>query len=163
LVALLGCGSSAPYAKTEARGMLPARWIDPASGSQPVPFSFEQESDTAGVMFTTLGNGGEHFRGRYVRVEKSTQGRFVTEIYDGWSAPEWEVWQHEPDGDWTETASSTGDFAHFYSGRVVASLRGSEGHSMRCRFSLDHPEGGLLAGGEGDCQISDGGQVSLDF
>jgi len=143
--------------------MLPARWTPPGGRSQEVPFSFEAENSKTGMMFTTLGKGGEHFRGFYVRVEQSTKGYLVTEVYNGWSSPEWEVWQHDPDGNWTATAKSFGDFAHFYTGKVVATLNGSEKHSMRCRFTLANPQASLLRGGKGECQVSDGGRVDLDF
>lgn len=144
-------------------GMLAARWIPPDGVSQEVPFSFESQSDTHGLMFSTLGKGGEHFQGPYVRVEKSTKGHLLVEVFNGWSSPEWEELQHDPDGDWTATATTYGDFANFYTGKVVATLTGSEGHLMRCRFSLTSPDAGLLGGGEGDCQVSDLGSVRLRF
>ena len=144
-------------------GMLRARWTAPDGRTLAVPASFEAESSERGMIFTTLGQGGEHFRGVYVRVEKSTKGHLVTEVYDGFSAPEWQVWNHDPDGDWTATATSYGDFAHFYTGRVLASLSGSEGHSMRCRFDLNVPLAGLSEGGTGECQVSDGGTLALSF
>jgi hypothetical protein len=143
--------------------MLPARWTDAEGHSQEVPFSFEAETATQGEMITTLGRGGEHFRGPYVRLEASARGQLVTEIYDGFASPEWEDWKREPDGDWTAAAKSFGDFAEFYTGKVVATLKGSEGHSMRCRLSLSDPVGGLLRGGSGTCQVSDGGRVDLEF
>jgi len=73
------------------------------------------------------------------------------------------MWEHGPDGGWIATGTSYGDFAHFYTGRVVATLTGSEQHSMRCQFTLKAPETGLLAGGAGECQISDRGRVQLQF
>lgn len=160
LACLLSCASGPG---THAKGMLPARWTAADGTSQEVPFSYESQSDTHGVMYATLGKGGEHFRGSYVRVEKSTKGHLVTAVYDGWSSPEWQVWEHDPDGEWTATATSYGDFAHFYSGKVVATLTGSEHHLMRCHFTLKAPEAGLLGGGEGECQISDRGRVHLQF
>jgi len=144
-------------------GMLPAHWTDPEGRQEAVPFSFEVEDSKTGVLMTTLGKGGEHFRGAYVRVEESTKGELVTEVYDGWSSPEWEAWHHDADGQWTATAQSFGDFEHFYTGKVVATLRGSENHSMRCRFTLTDPQGGWLHGGSGECQISDGARVELEF
>jgi hypothetical protein len=56
-----------------------------------------------------------------------------------------------------------GEFAAFYTGKVVATLSGGRGHSMRCQLSLNDPEGGLLGGGSGRCQVSDGGSLSLEF
>jgi uncharacterized protein len=144
-------------------GMLPASWTPPDGPGQEVPFSFEAESATAGTMSTTLGPGGEHFHGTYVRLEKSTQGHLVTAVFNGWSSPEWEVWEHDSDGHWTATDVSYGEFARFYTGKVLATLRGSEGSAMRCQMILKAPQKGLLGGGSGSCQISDGGRIALDF
>jgi len=163
LASLLGCGGLAAPSGSDERGLLPARWTDAEGRSQEVPFSFEARNTTSGELFTTLGKGGEHFRGPYVLLQDSTKGHLVTEIYDGWSSPEWEDWEQEPDGDWIATAKSYGEFAHFYTGKVVASLTGSEGHVMRCRLSLPRPDLGLLGGGEGSCQTSDRSRIDLEF
>jgi hypothetical protein len=153
-------GSGSRRART---GMLPARWTPPHGQAQEVPFSFVAESESTGTLTTTLGPGGEQFHGPYVRVEKSTQGHLVTAIYDGWSSAEWEMWKHDPDGHWTATGVSFGEFAAFYTGKVVATLRSTNGSSMRCQLALSDPQGGLLSGGSGSCQISDGGSLSLEF
>lgn len=164
LLALVSCGGALPLQRTHERGMLPAHWTAADGKSEPVPFSFEAESSSHGRMVTTLGRGGEHFQGAYMRVEPATKGHIIfTKIYEGWAGPEWAVWQHDADGGWTETASSSAGFAHHYTGKVVASLSGSEHHAMRCHFTLKDPFAGLLHGGEGKCQISDGGQIELEF
>lgn len=144
-------------------GMLPARWTPADGQGLEVPFSFEATSASAGTMSTTLGKGGEHFHGSYVRLEKSTKGHLVTAVFNGWSGPEWEMWQHDADGHWTATGVSYGEFARFYTGKVVSTLRGSEGSAMRCQLSLKAPQNGLLGGGSGSCQISDGGKIALEF
>lgn len=47
-----------------------------------------------------------------------------------------------------------------YEGRVVARLETSEpARAMRCRFTLDDPDRGLLGGGDGDCKLSDGSAI----
>jgi hypothetical protein len=144
-------------------GMLPAQWKPPGGQAEPVPFSFEAATSSTGTMSTTLGRGGQQFHGSYVLVEKSTKGHLVTAIYDGFSSPEWEMWEHDPDGQWTQTGVSYGDFARFYTGKLVATLAGNQGASMRCQLAMKAPQRGLLAGGSGACQISDGGRLSLDF
>jgi len=165
-VALVWAGcASGPPAPTST-GMLPARWT-PAGGSressEEVPFTFDGEGTSTGLLSTTLGRGGEHFRGSYVLLQESTQGHVVTAVYDGWSTPEWDLWEKDPDGQWTAMATSFGDFADFYTGKVVAYLPGSKGHAMRCRFTLNQPEAGFVEGGTGECQTSDGGAVALEF
>lgn len=162
LAGIVGCAGVGSGPATET-GMLPARWTAADGRSEEVPFSFDAEGDSSGLLFTTLGAGGEHFRGNYVLLQQSTQGHLVTEVYDGWSTPEWNVWEKEPDGHWTAEAASYGGFAHFYTGRVVAYLPGSLGHAMRCRFTLKQPSGGFLAGGTGECQTSDRSAVDLSF
>jgi hypothetical protein len=81
----------------------------------------------------------------------------------GWSGPEWQLWKHDPDGGWTEEGVSVGEFARFYTGKLVATLQGNRGHTMRCQITLKEPEAGLLAGGSGRCQMTDGGGVKLEF
>ena len=162
LMGILGCAGAGSGPSRET-GMLPAHWTAADDRSEAVPFSFEAEGSSTGLLFTTLGAGGELFRGSYVLLQESTQGHLVTAVYDGWSTPEWSLWQKQPDGHWTAEATSYGDFAHFYTGKVVAYLPGSEGHAMRCRFTLNRPSGGFLEGGTGECQTSDGSRVDLEF
>lgn len=161
LLAWTAC-SGTPSSPTST-GMLAARWIPLEGPSQEVPFSFEGEGTSTGFLFTTLGKGGEHFRGSYVLLQESTQGHLVTAIYDGWSTPEWNLWEKEPDGHWTAKATTYGEFADFYTGKVVAYLPGSRGDAMRCRITLNQPEGGFLTGGSGACQTTSGSRVDLDF
>lgn len=144
-------------------GMLPARWLPAEGPGQDVPFHFESKTSTEGTMSTKLGGAGEQFHGRYVRLEEASKGEVVTTIYDGWSGPQWEVWQHDANGNWTAAATSIGGFARFYSGKVVAILAGDRGSSMRCQMSLKEPQVGLAGGGEGNCQISSGGLLRLVF
>jgi hypothetical protein len=158
-----GPGVASSGSRPARTGMLPARWTPPDGQPQEVPFSFEAGSESSGTMTTTLGADGERFHGPYVRVEKSTRGHLVTAIYQGWSNAEWEMWMHDPDGLWTKTGVSFGEFADFYTGKVVATLEGDRGASMRCQFTLDDPQGGLLSGGSGRCQISNGGSLNLEF
>jgi hypothetical protein len=156
-VALAGC-QSAPQ-----RGMMEARWIAPDGHSEIVPFSFESVTSEHGGLITTLGRGGEHYAGPYVLVESSTQGKLVTEVWNGVSSPEWTVWQHDPDGTWHAEGISFGAFAHFYTGKAVASMQGNRGHKMRCQLHLDQPARGPLAGGTGKCQTTAGDRVELSF
>ncbi len=154
-----------PMPKGPRTGMLPARWKPPEGAVQEVPFSFESlgRDTVRGRMHTTLGSGGERFEGDYLRIQQSTKGDLVTAMSVGWSGPEWQLWKHDADGDWTQEGVSVGEFAHFYTGKVLATLRGDRGHAMRCQLTLKDPEGGLLDGGTGRCQVTDGGSLTLDF
>lgn len=161
LVAVLACIGSPP----RERGMLEATWTPKDGLGMTVPFSYESDrpDHNRGEMFTTLGRGGAHLHGPYTLVEQSTKGHLVTEVYNGFGAPEWATWDHDAQGHWTATNVSFGDFAHFYTGQVVASLRSQSGLAMRCRLQLNRPDRGLLEGGTGHCQLSDGGTVDLSF
>jgi hypothetical protein len=149
-------------------GLLPARWTPPQAGdaaSQEVPFSFESfgGDEGQGRMETTLGDGGEHFAGDYLRIQQSTKGDLVTAMSVGWSGPEWQLWKPNGEGGWIQEGVSVGEFADFYTGKVVAKLRGDRGNAMRCHFTLKDPGAGLLEGGTGRCQVTDGGKLELAF
>ncbi|MEE9606094.1 MAG: hypothetical protein V3U03_00035 [Myxococcota bacterium] len=154
---LAGCAGS------PNRAMVEARWTAPDGRTENVPFSYESKSVRYGWMFTTLGRGGEHYEGTYVRAVKAATGQLVAEIYQGWSQPEWETWERAPDGLWEATGKSLDQFADFYTGKVVAFLSGRTSGSMRCVLQLNEPLVGLLRGGSGTCQVSDGGRIDLDF
>lgn len=162
VAAALACASPP---KRES-GLLEAKWTSKDGTVLTIPFSYETDvpDHSRGEMFTTLGPSGPTLRGPYVRVEPSAQGGMVAEVYDGFGAPEWELWDHDPGGGWTEAGVAYGDFATFYTGKVVASLRAVDGGlAMRCQLDLNEPERGLLEGGRGTCQVSDGGDVELSF
>jgi hypothetical protein len=51
-----------------------------------------------------------------------------------------------------------------YADRIVATLFGTKGNAMRCRFRLFDPPAGFRGGGTGECQISYGnGTVAVQF
>ena len=75
--------------------------------------------------------------------------------------PRWHPW--EPFGPpWVEEGDHT-TFVRNYSGKVVATLFGDKDNTMRCRFQLTNPEAGLSSGGVGECQISNGGKIDVEF
>jgi hypothetical protein len=163
-----GCTGSGPgtdvgSATPTSMGMLPAEWTSPDGTREPVPFSYEGEGKATGILFTTLGKGGEHFRGRYALVEASPRSHVITEVFDGWSSAEWTAWERKPDGQWTAEAGGFAQLGHLYTDRIVAYLPGSDGHSMRCRFTLNRPESGFVEGGHGECQTTDGSEIELEF
>ena len=145
------------------RGMMEARWTAKDGHSEMVPFSFEELGETHGGLFTTLGKGGEHYSGPYVLVRAATDGKLVTEVYDGMTSPEWTAWQDGPDGTWQEVGVSFGAFSDFYTGKAVASLDGNRGDRMRCQLQLERPSEGLAGGGTGQCQTTAGDRIELAF
>lgn len=160
---------------TPQTGIISARWTPPGKASEPIVISWESENQTQGRMFVQLGKGGERFRGSYVRVSAGTKVEAVQPIIAGWG-PVWgdydwgdgfDPWGWGPDGGMPLGGYVGGAafpvFIREYTGKVVATLFGNEGHSMRCRFTLAKPEQGLMGGGVGACQSSTGSKISARF
>lgn len=163
------CGAPVPHPETAGithqakTGMLSAVWMPATGESEQVPFSYEADKKSRGRMSTTLGRGGEMFRGTYTRVDVTHEEKdeYMMAVYDGWTTPAWAAAGTTYGTEWG--AASYLDFVHLYSGKVVATLTGNQGGQMRCQIDLDTPEAGLSGGGKGHCQISNGGKLSLSF
>ena len=168
VIGLLGC-------MTPQTGVISAHWTPPGKSSEPIVISWESENQSQGRMFVQLGKGGERFRGTYVRVSAGTKVEAVQPIISGWG-PVWgdydwgggmDPWGWGPGGGMPMGGymgeASFPIFVREYSGKVVATLFGNEGHSMRCRFTLARPQEGLMGGGVGACQSSTGSQISARF
>jgi hypothetical protein len=151
-------------------GIVAARWTPKGGSTVPVTMSWESVASTHGEMYTTLGPGGEHFRGSYVEVTHQTDAARLTPIVGAWG-PVWSGYGFGADP-WywgapgvapvVGAAYYTG-FQTVYDGKVVATLFGNHSHSMRCRFTLDIPNQGLVGGGVGQCQVSDGSSIDAQF
>jgi hypothetical protein len=159
LATVLGCAGTAPLQSE----MIRAVYAPPEGSTVSIPFTYEStEVDRSrGEMVTTLGAGGAHLRGPYTRVNESTHDQLVTEIWNGFGLPEWNTWSSDGSGDWMETSAGFGEFAEFYTDKVVAYLQSDEGLKMRCQLKLNDPPQGMLQGGDGRCQLSNGGRVDL--
>lgn len=165
-------------------GIIAAQWEPKAAGdpSEHVMFVWESRNSIDGIIRVQLGPGGERYAGQYIRVTGETKQTIVEPIIGGWG-PIWsgygqgagfegdpgiDPWYWGTGQNWntggygTAYASFQG-FVMTYSGKVVATLYGKGDHSMRCRFTLDEPNQGLLGGGKGQCQTSDGGKVEANF
>jgi hypothetical protein len=149
------------------------RWQPPDARSMPVEMTWSADSASAGRLAATLGPGGEVFEGTYVQVTSSTEVERVEPILRGWG-PVWrdypwgagyDPWYWGPGPPYTPgyVGAHYGGFVREYSGRVVATLFGSAGHTMRCRFTLSEPLDGVAGGGVGECQTSDGGVLDFTF
>lgn len=160
---------------TPQTGVIAGHWTPPGKASEPIVISWESENETKGRMSVTLGQGGERFRGTYVRVTSGTKLESVQPILADWG-PLWEgyAWGPEMDPWWWGPADGMPMggymnatyypvFVRQYTGKVVATLFGNEGHSMRCRFTLAQPQEGLLGGGVGACESSKGNRISAHF
>lgn len=172
IAALLAAFTLAACASTPQTGIIAARWTPAGGSTLPVTLSWESQDDTHGVIHATLGPGGEHFRGHYVRVTAQTHVNAVMPIVGGWG-PVWSgyTWGPAVDPWWwgagampaTYGTEYYSGFVRAYTGKVVATLFGNHGHSMRCRFTLNDPGLGLVGGGVGQCQTSNGSTLDAQF
>jgi hypothetical protein len=167
------CAGTSVFASKHQTGFIAAHWTAKGKGSIPVTISWESEDDLHGRMHSTLGPGGERFEGRYVRVTERTPLTVVEPILTGWG-PIWEGyavgslrdpwwWGSDIAAPGAYGAAYYSGFLESYTGKVVATLTGNRGHTMRCRFTLAHAEQGLLGGGKGGCQSGVGGSIVAEF
>ncbi len=133
-----------------------------ASGQPPVGVTFSFQSDRfgeGGTLSVTLPDG-EYYSGRYLQVTSTSTADVVRPITIFWG-PRWRHW-----GPFDDPWFDEGDYTSFvtnYSGRVVATLFGDKGNTMRCRFQLTNPSAGLSQGGVGECHVSNGGTIDAQF
>jgi hypothetical protein len=101
---------------------------------------------------------GTHYSGRYFEVVKTAEADIYGAAWDGWR-PYWSGWHPgwysgpRADFDWPT-------FVEIYTGRVIANLKSDDQKvQLRCRFAIDNPRAGLIGGGTGDCQLSNGAAI----
>lgn len=167
IVLLGGCA-------TTQTGVIAARWTPPGKPSEPVVIGWESESRNTGRLFCTLGRGGERFTGNYIRIVAGTKVETVAPVLNTWG-PIWSGYNWGGANDswwWGPAGAPMGEymassyypiFVQEYTGKVVGSLIGDKGQTMRCRFSLRRPQLGLMGGGTGECQTSKGSQIEANF
>ncbi|MBW2282719.1 MAG: hypothetical protein JRG82_18440 [Deltaproteobacteria bacterium] len=145
-------------------GIMAGHWTPKDGSPERVPLSWETGSEGGGRIHATLGKGGEHFHGKYVRVQQGPPHAEVETVYREWHAPAYATldWGEEGNYGPNEGVDIHG-FVRQYSGKVLATLFGDREHSMRCRFTLSDPQAGLVGGGVGACQVSDGGRLDVEF
>jgi hypothetical protein len=114
----------------------------------------------SGTMQATLASG-QIFSGSYLegaREVGSEGSDIVLETlgrgWDEWGgdSPHWDGWTPYPDG-----------FMAQDSGWVVADLQAADGQRMSCRFQLNTPTEGMTGGGQGTCQLNNGGSAEAVF
>jgi len=123
-------------------------------GLVPVTFSWKSIDDVSGTISATLADG-HLFSGQYFQITKDLRIDRVTPLWDGWHRS-WRGWPY-----WYPEAGP--DFGKYYSGRVLANLRASDGAYMRCRFRLVHPAQGFAGGAHGTCQHPDGRTIDASL
>ena len=160
---------------TPQTGIISATWTPRGKPPEHIVISWESEDAITGPMYVTLGKGGERFTGNYLRVTSGTEIKTVEPILGPWNAiresggwaQEEDPWWWGPPGAWPLGIGWDGgyfpSFVRDYSGKVVATLFGNRGGKMRCRFTLDRPQEGLIGGGTGQCQSSTGATITARF
>jgi hypothetical protein len=94
-----------------------------------------------GILKTVL-PGGERFEGKIVKIG-SADAQADTIV--------------------TDTGSADFDDVQVFDGNAEATLSGSRGNVMKCRFNLTDSIIGLSSGGFGLCQVSDGRVIDVFF
>jgi hypothetical protein len=152
---MLGCATT---------GIMNARLLLPGQPTAtPIRMEYATELFGAGGSMTATLPSGEVFSGRYLQITSAASGDTLGTPWGGWGpwGPYWTDWG--PFG----TAWVAGDdyaaFVQNYNGKVVATLFGNRGDTMRCRFQLAAPENGMAGGGVGECQTSMGEKIEAQF
>ena len=141
-------------------GQMNGRLSVPGQPVAGVTFKFVSDRFGEGGTLSTTLPGGESFSGTYLQITSTTSTDVVEPFFVGWD-PYWAGW-----GPFGEPWFDGGDHTVFrtnYSGKVVATLFGSGGNTMRCRFRLSDPPSALSGGGVGECQLSKGGKIDVEF
>ena len=122
-------------------------------GGGPVAFQWTNNGGNAGTMSATLADG-DAYSGRYYQITSEARTQSLDAfrpLWLGWRRG-WNDWGYGYGGFGPDT-----QFTTVYSGKVVANLEDSANHYMRCRFTLVQPSSGMNGGGQGECQIANGG------
>jgi hypothetical protein len=127
-----------------------------APGNEAVTFSWKSDdgSGASGRMSATLADG-TIFSGDYLEITRQAASPEIE--------PEWNRWDRGVSDLTTEEEMPAFGGSTLYSGRVLANLRSGDGQSMRCRFHLNVPTQGMAGGGQGKCDLKDGGSVDAVF
>jgi len=135
-------------------GTIAGRMGTPKGLPAAVIFDYRSERFGEGGKISVALPNGEEFKGKYVQVTSTTTADVVEPVFYG---PVWAPW-----GDpWFGTDNQA--FVRNYSGKVVATLFGNRGNTMRCRFTLADPSAGMSGGGVGECQVSNGVKIDAQI
>ncbi|MCV2368696.1 hypothetical protein [Roseateles oligotrophus] len=145
-------------ATTSSGAGLGHRMTDSVSTSEGKTINFAWTSEDGGVTGTlsaTLDNGA-NFSGPFMQVTRETHLRHFDPYWVGWRHG-WRDWPA-----WGPAGNGT-DLVTHYSGRVIARLQGPGDLRMRCVLHLKAPAKGMGAGGQGQCELSDGRKFDAVF
>jgi hypothetical protein len=150
--ALAGCSK---------KGQLNGQLTSPNQPAVPVTIQFKSDlgGGTGGKIWTTLPSG-ETYTGKYLQITTTTEERGLSPLWTGWT-PYWRDWGPFG-GPWQEGPDFTA-FRTNYSDKVVATLSGNQGDTMRCRLHLKEPVREMAGGGTGECQTSKRERIEVQF
>lgn len=110
--------------------------------------------DVNQITATAMTSDGEIFTGRVVQNIEKTNSTSSDTIWDS---------SKKTKHGWSTQFRDGADSSTSYRSDAQAVLNGNRGHSMTCDFRLANPEAGIDGGGVGQCQISDGRRVPVQF
>ena len=125
---------------------------DTRGGGPGVRFDWQAESATRGHITATFTNG-KSYSGMLFQITSDTTVDDTGPMWAGWGG-RWGGWPYWDSGP---------EFSTHYSGRVVANLKNQDGEGMRCNFRLIDPSRGMVGGGQGKCQLSNGHTIDATF
>ena len=127
-------------------------------GGNAVAFAWDsKDGGITGDMSAVLSDGAK-FSGPFVQITSPLEPEELERSWPGWNAG-WKDWYYP--GYWGQTPESAPMF--YYSGKVLASLKGPSSQQLRCHFHLNQPDTGMRGGGEGQCQLTGGQTISATF
>jgi hypothetical protein len=134
--------------------------------STPVTMKWATTGFSGGGTMSVHLPGGETYAGKFLQITSTTSadtlggGGGYGGGWGGWG-PYWNDWG--PYGSPWGGGGSYSTFVRNYSGKVIATLFGDKGNTMRCRFHLSQPSAGMEGGGVGECEIKGGEKIEAQF
>jgi hypothetical protein len=121
-------------------------------------FTWQQSEATSGLLTAIVSYAGgskETYSGKFYQITRNSKVESLGPLWSPWH-PGWGGWAY-----WG--AAPDEEFVTHYTGHALANLTGPGGKRMRCQFQLLRADEGLKGGGEGQCQLSSGQNISADF
>ncbi|MFP6663434.1 MAG: hypothetical protein VCC00_04460 [Deltaproteobacteria bacterium] len=141
--------------------------------STPVTMNWATTGFSSGGTMNVHLPAGETYTGKFLQVTSTTSADTLGG--GGWGGVGWSGGYGGYGGygggwnDWGPYGSPWGGggsystFVTNYSGKVIATLFGDKGNTMRCRFHLSQPASGMEGGGVGECEVKGGDKIAAQF
>jgi hypothetical protein len=149
--ATLGCASGAVTGRVVEKGQ---------TSSSPLVMKWNSGIFGESGKISAVMPDGEQFSGTYQVVKP---GMSRSKLEAAWTGDEPDAYQGEIDDSMWGAGRDTEAFMRDYVNKAVATLKGSRGGRMLCRFNLDAGGAGMEGGGHGECQTSKGAKITATF